>query len=131
MAMGEFTFAYRNLSTVINNFNNLQRNELRQVMRKMNQNPTDEELDAMFKAADTDNNGYIGFKEFKMIAQANPIGLSLRQVRIFKMGQSSKSNRDTLHRSSMTWMPTTMDTCPARSCARPLKSWDTPSMTSS
>jgi Ca2+-binding EF-hand superfamily protein len=81
----------------INGDGSIKRNELRSVMTKMGQNPTEDELDLMFKAADTDNDGCINFKgglvtpqafcnyglhhsEFTAIAQANPIGLSLRQV---------------------------------------------------
>uniref|UniRef100_A0A0K0D4B0 Calmodulin n=1 Tax=Angiostrongylus cantonensis TaxID=6313 RepID=A0A0K0D4B0_ANGCA len=41
----------------------IQRDELRSVMQKMGQSPTEEELDAMFNAADQDNDGNIDFKE--------------------------------------------------------------------
>ncbi|RCN36570.1 EF hand [Ancylostoma caninum] len=40
----------------------IQRDELRSVMQKMGQSPTEEELDAMFNAADQDHDGNIDFK---------------------------------------------------------------------
>ncbi|CAI5455975.1 unnamed protein product [Caenorhabditis angaria] len=58
----------------------IQREELRAVMQKMNQSPTEEELDAMFRSADKDNDGNIDFTEFLVIARANPISLTLRAV---------------------------------------------------
>ncbi|VDM77678.1 unnamed protein product [Strongylus vulgaris] len=54
--------------------------ELRSVMQKMGQSPTEEELDAMFNAADQDHDGNIDFKEFLQIAHANPLSLSLKAV---------------------------------------------------
>uniref|UniRef100_A0A0N4Y4B4 Calmodulin n=1 Tax=Nippostrongylus brasiliensis TaxID=27835 RepID=A0A0N4Y4B4_NIPBR len=39
----------------------IQRDELRSVMQKMGQSPTEEELDAMFNAADQDHDGNIDF----------------------------------------------------------------------
>ncbi|KAI6178341.1 CRE-CAL-5 protein [Aphelenchoides besseyi] len=58
----------------------IQKNELRAVMIKMGQSPTDEELAAMFSAADKDNDGNIDFNEFLTIARANPLSLSLKAV---------------------------------------------------
>ncbi|CAJ0609261.1 unnamed protein product [Cylicocyclus nassatus] len=58
----------------------IQRDELRSVMQKMGQSPTEEELDAMFNAADQDQDGNIDFKEFLQIAHANPLSLSLKNV---------------------------------------------------
>ncbi|ETN87154.1 EF hand [Necator americanus] len=58
----------------------IQRDELRSVMQKMGQSPTEEELDAMFNAADQDHDGNIDFKEFLQIAHANPLSLSLKAV---------------------------------------------------
>ncbi|PIO53985.1 EF hand, partial [Teladorsagia circumcincta] len=49
-------------------------------MQKMGQSPTEEELDAMFNAADQDHDGNIDFKEFLQIAHANPLSLSLKAV---------------------------------------------------
>lgn len=58
----------------------IQRDELRAVMVKMGQSPTDDELNAMFEAADADKDGNIDFHEFLTIARANPLSLSLRAV---------------------------------------------------
>ncbi|CAD6187558.1 unnamed protein product [Caenorhabditis auriculariae] len=58
----------------------IQRNELKAVMQKMGQSPTDEELNAMFNSADRDNDGNIDFSEFILIARANPLSLSLKAV---------------------------------------------------
>jgi Ca2+-binding EF-hand superfamily protein len=79
----------------------IQMNELRSVMVKMGQSPTDEELTAMFNAADKDKDGNIDFQgaylrlvirwsekqtavnlsaEFMGIARANPLSMSLRSV---------------------------------------------------
>ncbi|KAL3118854.1 hypothetical protein niasHT_008201 [Heterodera trifolii] len=58
----------------------IQRDELRQVMLKMGQSPTEEELFAMFEAADTNTDGQISFQEFLCIARANPLSLSLKSV---------------------------------------------------
>ncbi|WKY17324.1 hypothetical protein Q1695_001713 [Nippostrongylus brasiliensis] len=58
----------------------IQRDELRSVMQKMGQSPTEEELDAMFNAADQDHDGNIDFNEFLQIAHANPLSLSLKAV---------------------------------------------------
>jgi Ca2+-binding EF-hand superfamily protein len=49
-------------------------------MIKMGQSPTEEELTAMFEAADADKDGNIDFNEFLTIARANPLSLSLRAV---------------------------------------------------
>jgi len=40
----------------------IQKNELRAVMEKMGQSPTDDELDAMFNAADQDRDANIDFR---------------------------------------------------------------------
>uniref|UniRef100_A0A8R1DF00 EF-hand domain-containing protein n=1 Tax=Caenorhabditis japonica TaxID=281687 RepID=A0A8R1DF00_CAEJA len=58
----------------------IQREELRAVMQKMGQSPTEDELDAMFQAADKDRDGNIDFEEFLVIARANPLSLSLKAV---------------------------------------------------
>ncbi|CAD5209671.1 unnamed protein product [Bursaphelenchus xylophilus] len=58
----------------------IQKNELKAVMTKMGQSPTEEELNAMFNTADKDNDGNIDFNEFLTIARANPLSLSLRAV---------------------------------------------------
>jgi len=58
----------------------IQKNELRAVMEKMGQSPTEDELDAMFNAADQDRDGNIDFREFLTIARANPLSLSLKAV---------------------------------------------------
>ncbi|KAI6241171.1 hypothetical protein M3Y99_00339900 [Aphelenchoides fujianensis] len=58
----------------------IQKDELRQVMIKMGQSPTAEELNAMFNAADKDQDGSIDFHEFLTIARANPLSLSLKAV---------------------------------------------------
>ncbi|KAH7728422.1 Vitellogenin-linked Transcript family member [Aphelenchoides avenae] len=58
----------------------IQKDELKAVMIKMHQSPTDEELTAMFNAADRDRDGNIDFQEFLSIARANPLSLSLRAV---------------------------------------------------
>jgi Ca2+-binding EF-hand superfamily protein len=58
----------------------IQKDELKAVMIKMGQSPTDEELNAMFNAADKDQDGNIDFQEFLTIAQANPLSLSLKAV---------------------------------------------------
>uniref|UniRef100_A0AC34QQ99 EF-hand domain-containing protein n=1 Tax=Panagrolaimus sp. JU765 TaxID=591449 RepID=A0AC34QQ99_9BILA len=58
----------------------IQKDELKQTMIKMGQAPTDQELDAMFNAADRDSDGNIDFNEFLTIAQANPLSLSLKAV---------------------------------------------------
>jgi len=58
----------------------IQKHELKAVVTKMGQAPTNEELDAMFDAADLDKDGNIDFNEFLMIAKANPLTLSLRMV---------------------------------------------------
>ncbi|CAL2050026.1 CBN-CAL-5 protein [Caenorhabditis brenneri] len=58
----------------------IQREELRAVMQKMGQSPTEDELDAMFQAADKDCDGNIDFQEFLVIAKANPLSLSLKAV---------------------------------------------------
>ncbi|UMM41613.1 hypothetical protein L5515_017799 [Caenorhabditis briggsae] len=49
-------------------------------MQKMGQSPTEDELDAMFEAADKDHDGNIDFQEFLVIAKANPLSLSLKAV---------------------------------------------------
>uniref|UniRef100_A0AC35U5D5 Calmodulin n=1 Tax=Rhabditophanes sp. KR3021 TaxID=114890 RepID=A0AC35U5D5_9BILA len=58
----------------------IQKDELNQVMTKMGQAPTEEELLAMFNAADKDKDGNIDFTEFLSIAHANPLSLSLKAV---------------------------------------------------
>uniref|UniRef100_A0A0K0E4K6 Calmodulin n=1 Tax=Strongyloides stercoralis TaxID=6248 RepID=A0A0K0E4K6_STRER len=58
----------------------IQKDELNQVMTKMGQAPTNEELSAMFNAADKDRDGNIDFEEFLSIAHANPLSLSLKAV---------------------------------------------------
>lgn len=58
----------------------IQEEELRQVMTKMGQNPTEEEINAMFKAADLNRDGKISFEEFIEISRANPLSLSLKTV---------------------------------------------------
>ncbi|CAJ0945324.1 unnamed protein product, partial [Mesorhabditis belari] len=58
----------------------IQKEELRAVMQKMGQAPTEEELEAMFSAADKDGDGNISFEEFLSIAHANPLSLSLKAV---------------------------------------------------
>ncbi|KAI1731434.1 EF hand domain-containing protein [Ditylenchus destructor] len=58
----------------------IQKNELKAVMIKMGQSPTEEELIAMFNAADQDQDGNIDFHEFLTIARANPLSLSLKAV---------------------------------------------------
>uniref|UniRef100_A0A1I7YW51 EF hand n=1 Tax=Steinernema glaseri TaxID=37863 RepID=A0A1I7YW51_9BILA len=58
----------------------IQKDELKAVMIKMGQSPTEEELNAMFNAADKDHDGNIDFNEFLSIAHANPLSLSLRAV---------------------------------------------------
>ncbi|KAK0397161.1 hypothetical protein QR680_002012 [Steinernema hermaphroditum] len=58
----------------------IQKDELKAVMIKMGQSPTEEELNAMFTAADKDRDGNIDFNEFLSIAHANPLSLSLRAV---------------------------------------------------
>ena len=58
----------------------IQKNELKSVMVKMGQSPTDDELTAMFNAADQDKDGNIDFQEFLIIARANPLSLSLKTV---------------------------------------------------
>jgi len=59
----------------LNNDGFIQKNELKAVMLKMGQSPTDEELDSMFSAADQDKDGNIDFREFLAIAKANPMSL--------------------------------------------------------
>ncbi|MFH4978913.1 hypothetical protein AB6A40_005622 [Gnathostoma spinigerum] len=58
----------------------IQKDELKAVMIKMGQCPTEDELNAMFVAADKDQDGNIDFNEFLKIAHANPLSLSLRAV---------------------------------------------------
>ncbi|VBB34230.1 unnamed protein product, partial [Acanthocheilonema viteae] len=58
----------------------IQKDELNAVMVKMGQRPTDDELNAMFNAADKDKDGNIDFDEFLSIAHANPLSLSLKAV---------------------------------------------------
>jgi len=58
----------------------IQRDELKAVMIKMGQSPTEDELTAMFNAADRDSDGNISFQEFLTIAHANPLSLSLKAV---------------------------------------------------
>uniref|UniRef100_A0A8R1XVH7 EF-hand domain-containing protein n=1 Tax=Onchocerca volvulus TaxID=6282 RepID=A0A8R1XVH7_ONCVO len=58
----------------------IQKDELNAVMVKMGQCPTDDELNAMFSAADTDQDGNIDFDEFLSIAYANPLSLSLKAI---------------------------------------------------
>lgn len=58
----------------------IQKHELRAVMQKMGQSPTDQELEAMFAAADRNRDGNIDFTEFLTIARANPLSLSLKAV---------------------------------------------------
>uniref|UniRef100_A0A915A4Y5 EF-hand domain-containing protein n=1 Tax=Parascaris univalens TaxID=6257 RepID=A0A915A4Y5_PARUN len=58
----------------------IQKDELKSVMIKMGQCPTDDELNAMFSAADKDHDGNIDFNEFLTIAHANPLSLSLKAV---------------------------------------------------
>lgn len=58
----------------------IQKNELKEVMVRMGQCPTEDELDTMFKTADKDNDGNIDLEEFLSIAHRNPIALSLRTV---------------------------------------------------
>ncbi|VDM97382.1 unnamed protein product [Thelazia callipaeda] len=58
----------------------IQKDELNAAMIRMGQCPTEEELNAMFNAADTDKDGNIDFNEFLSIAVANPQSLSLKAV---------------------------------------------------
>uniref|UniRef100_A0A915PK88 EF-hand domain-containing protein n=1 Tax=Setaria digitata TaxID=48799 RepID=A0A915PK88_9BILA len=58
----------------------IQKDELNAVMIKMGQCPTNDELNAMFSAADKDKDGNIDFSEFLSIAYANPLSLSLKAV---------------------------------------------------
>ncbi|VDK78910.1 unnamed protein product [Litomosoides sigmodontis] len=58
----------------------IQKDELSEVMVRMGQRPTDDELNAMFSAADKDKDGNIDFGEFLTIAYANPVSLSLKAV---------------------------------------------------
>jgi Ca2+-binding EF-hand superfamily protein len=48
----------------------IQEEELRQVMTKMGQNPTDEEIKAMFKAADINRDGKISFEGIARVTDA-------------------------------------------------------------
>jgi len=54
--------------------------ELRQVMSNMGQQPLEDEIKAMFKAADMNNDGRISFEKFCAISRANPLQLSLKAV---------------------------------------------------
>ncbi|VDD88077.1 unnamed protein product [Enterobius vermicularis] len=58
----------------------IQKNELKEVMVRMGQCPTEDELDTMFRSADRDDDGNIDLEEFLSIAHRNPIALSLRTV---------------------------------------------------
>lgn len=58
----------------------IQKSELKEVMVRMGQCPTEDELDTMFKTADRDNDGNIDLEEFLMIAHRNPVALSLKTV---------------------------------------------------
>ncbi|CAG9530181.1 unnamed protein product [Cercopithifilaria johnstoni] len=58
----------------------IQKDELNALMVKIGQRPTDDELNAMFNAADKDKDGNIDFDEFLSIAYANPLSLSLKAV---------------------------------------------------
>jgi Ca2+-binding EF-hand superfamily protein len=64
----------------LNHDGKIQKHELREVMIRMGQSPTEEELTAMFNTADKDNDGNIDFEEFMTIARANPLSLSLKAV---------------------------------------------------
>jgi Ca2+/Na+ antiporter len=50
-----------------NNNGGIEREELRQLMRDLGENPTKETLEALFQEADTDGNGKISFSEFAMV----------------------------------------------------------------
>ncbi|KAK0401524.1 hypothetical protein QR680_015836 [Steinernema hermaphroditum] len=59
----------------------IQKSELKEVMTKMGQAPTDREVDEMFDAADANNDGNIDFNEFLTIARSNIIEMpSLRDT---------------------------------------------------
>lgn len=53
------------------------KDELRSVMQKMGQSPTEEELDAMFNAADQDHDGNIDFKGTKARHEIDVVDISL------------------------------------------------------
>lgn len=62
-----FLFSFSDLQAVFKQFDLdgdgfIQEEELRQVMVKMGQNPTEEEIKAMFKAADLNRDGKISFE---------------------------------------------------------------------
>lgn len=73
------------LKRVFNEFdldgdNLIQLNELRTAMSNMGTNAKEEEIVAMFQAADVNSDGGISFDEFVKIARANPVALSLKSV---------------------------------------------------
>ncbi|VDM63451.1 unnamed protein product [Angiostrongylus costaricensis] len=66
----------------------IQRDELRSVMQKMGQSPTEEELDAMFNAADQDNDGNIDFKVMKKNALVQQIKAHLKVRNVLNIFRS-------------------------------------------
>ena len=51
----------------VDNYGNITKIELRQVMNRLGESLTDEQLDAMIKEADTDGDGKIDIKDFKSL----------------------------------------------------------------
>ncbi|VDP31004.1 unnamed protein product [Soboliphyme baturini] len=71
--------------------------ELKQVMTRLGQEPSNDEIRAMFKAADLNRDGKISYEEFTEIAQANPLSLSMKTV----FGEMDKDGDGYVTRSEM------------------------------
>lgn len=57
--------------------------ELRQVMNRLGENLTDEQLDAMIKEADLDGDGKINAEEFKKLMEYNCLFINNRKCELF------------------------------------------------
>lgn len=57
--------------------------ELRQVMNRLGENLTDEQLDAMIKEADLDGDGKINAEEFKKLMECDCLFVNNRKWELF------------------------------------------------
>ncbi len=102
----------------VNGDGHIQRAELRNVMQKMGQSPTDEELMAMFAAADADKDGSIDFEGISINISPSSITQNF--------AKSLLLIRLVCHcdKYLMRWTLMVMDTCLDQKCEQHLLNWD-------